>query len=210
MSRLTLIVAATLENGIGKNSGLPWRLPREMAYFARVTSNAPEGTMNAVVMGRNTWESIPAKFRPLKDRVNVVISRNQNYTLSIPEASQTPAFLRADLSSALSLLRDPNETGKPIHRVFIIGGASLYNETLQLPLSAPSFVDRILLTRIYSPTFDCDVFMPDFQKVVAAEESHAQWRKASHTELKEWVGSDVPEGTEKERGIEYEFQMWVR
>ncbi len=83
MSRLTLIVAATISNGIGRNAGLPWRLPQEMAYFARVTSNAPEGTANAVVMGRNTWESIPIKFRPLKNRINVVISRNESYALYV-------------------------------------------------------------------------------------------------------------------------------
>ena len=81
MTKLTLIVAATVSNGIGQSSRLPWRLPQEISYFARVTSNAPEGTKNAVIMGRKTWESIPAKFRPLKDRANVVISRNRDYQL---------------------------------------------------------------------------------------------------------------------------------
>jgi hypothetical protein len=81
MSRLTIIVAATTSNGIGSNSRLPWRLPAEMKYFARVTSNAPEGKQNYVVMGRNTWESIPKRFRPLVRRVNVVISRNPDYDL---------------------------------------------------------------------------------------------------------------------------------
>ena len=52
-----------------------------MAYFARVTSSAPEGARNAVVMGRKTWESIPGKFRPLRDRLNVVISRDKAYQL---------------------------------------------------------------------------------------------------------------------------------
>lgn len=81
MSRLTIIVAATLTNGIGQDSRLPWRLAREIAYFARITSNAPEGSMNAVLMGRNTWESIPKKFRPLPKRINVVISSNKQYEL---------------------------------------------------------------------------------------------------------------------------------
>src|ERR1700692_3001843 len=81
MSRLTLIVAATKSNGIGQNAHLPWRLPKEMAYFAQVTSNAPDRHTNAVIMGRNTWESIPKKFRPLKNRVNIVISRNKDYEL---------------------------------------------------------------------------------------------------------------------------------
>src|SRR6266436_8780549 len=81
MSRLTLIVAATKSNGIGQNARLPWRLPKEMAYFSQVTSNAPDGRSNVVIMGRNTWESIPKKFRPLKNRVNIVISRNKDYEL---------------------------------------------------------------------------------------------------------------------------------
>ena len=81
MTKLTLIVAATTSNGIGHSSRLPWRLPHEMAYFAHVTSNAPEGKKNVVIMGRKTWESIPPKFRPLKDRLNVVISRDRDYQL---------------------------------------------------------------------------------------------------------------------------------
>ena len=83
MTRLTIIVAATLNNGIGQNGRLPWRLSKEMQYFARVTSNAPEGSVNAVLMGRNTWESIPKKFRPLPKRVNVVVSSNRQYELCV-------------------------------------------------------------------------------------------------------------------------------
>ena len=91
MPRLTIIVAATLNNGIGHNGRLPWRLAKEMQYFARVTSNAPEGSVNAVLMGRNTWESIPKKFRPLPKRVNVVISSNQQYELCVPMTSVSKA-----------------------------------------------------------------------------------------------------------------------
>lgn len=83
MSRLTVVVAATSANGIGKGGQLPWRLPKEMAYFAKVTSAAPEGKTNAVVMGRNTWDSIPPKFRPLQKRTNVVISHNKNLDLYV-------------------------------------------------------------------------------------------------------------------------------
>lgn len=84
MTRLTIIVAATLNNGIGQNGRLPWRLSKEMQYFARVTSNAPEGSVNAVLMGRNTWESIPKKSRPLPKRINVVVSSNRQYELCVP------------------------------------------------------------------------------------------------------------------------------
>lgn len=83
MSRLTIIVAATSTNGIGKGGQLPWRLPKEMAYFAKVTSAAPEGKTNAVIMGRNTWESIPPKFQPLQKRANIVLSRNKDLDLCV-------------------------------------------------------------------------------------------------------------------------------
>jgi dihydrofolate reductase len=79
MSRLTVIIAATKSNGIGQNSQLPWHLPKEIAYFSRVTKAAPAGLMNAVVMGKKTWESIPKKFKPLPKRVNVIVSRNTEY-----------------------------------------------------------------------------------------------------------------------------------
>ena len=50
-----------------------------MKYFARVTSTAPENKTNAVIMGRNTWESIPLKFRPLPGRANIVLTSQQAY-----------------------------------------------------------------------------------------------------------------------------------
>lgn len=83
MSHLTIIVAATKSNGIGQSGKLPWRLSKELAYFARVTSSAPEGQRNAVIMGRKTWESIPANFKPLSKRFNVVVSQNADYELYV-------------------------------------------------------------------------------------------------------------------------------
>ncbi|KAJ7630916.1 dihydrofolate reductase-like domain-containing protein [Roridomyces roridus] len=194
MSRLTIIVAATKSNGIGQNGTLPWRLPKEMAYFARATANAPEGSSNAVIMGRNTWESIPVKFRPLKNRSNIVVSRNASYDVG-------SAKLESGLQAAIKRMNyEKNARG------FIIGGASLYAESLALtPSSAVGFVDRILLTRIVSPAFDeCDVFMPDFLG------GTSEWKRATHDALEAWVGFEVAEGVQTENGIEYEFQMWVR
>jgi len=83
MPSLTIIVAATASNGIGLLGKLPWRLPKEIKYFAQVTSHAPEGLQNAVIMGRNTWESIPKKFRPLPGRLNVVITTRKDYELYV-------------------------------------------------------------------------------------------------------------------------------
>jgi len=195
MSRLTIIVAATKSNGIGQNATLPWRLPKEMAYFARVTSNAPAGVSNAVIMGRNTWESIPAKFRPLRNRANIVVSRNASYDAGL-------ARVEGSLQAAITRIDSEKNSGA---RGFIIGGASLYAESLALPPSSPvGFVDRILLTRIVSPAFEeCDVFMPDFL-------GGGGWKMAPHDALQAWVGFEVAEGLQEENEIKYEFQMWVR
>lgn len=92
---MTLIVAATTNNGIGHAGKLPWRLPQEMQYFAKVTSGkdtaqdvgGEKNKKNAVIMGRATWESIPQRFRPLPGRLNVVVSRQAEYNLCVHESS---------------------------------------------------------------------------------------------------------------------------
>ena len=94
------------------------------------------------------------------------------------------------------------------HRKYIIGGASIYEEALTLKTKdASPVVDRILLTRILSPSFEeCNVFFPEFRdtdKILA-------WRRSSHQELVDWLGFEVTEGIIEEKGIEYELQMWTR
>ena len=81
--KLAMVAAMSLTNGIGKDGGLPWRLKGEMAYFRSVTSHVAEdeqreGVRNAIIMGRKTWASIPPKYRPLANRVNIVISRTSS------------------------------------------------------------------------------------------------------------------------------------
>jgi len=203
MSRLTIIVAATTSNGIGYQSRLPWRLSREIKYFAQVTTNSPEGHQNAVIMGRNTWESIPTKFRPLANRMNVVLSRNERYKLEPTPSDTTFTYLDKDLAAALSRLDTSIDPSNSVYRVFIIGGASLYSEALAMTWqTSNAVVDRILLTRILSPKFECDVHMPNFEG--------GAWKRATHSELEAWLGFQVPEGVQKENTAEYEFQMWTR
>lgn len=73
---MNLIVAMDDRGGIGRNGNLPWDLPAEMARFTKLTTlTTNRGNKNAVIMGRKVWESIPPKFRPLKNRLNVVLSR---------------------------------------------------------------------------------------------------------------------------------------
>ncbi|KAK4333954.1 Dihydrofolate reductase [Rhodotorula toruloides] len=214
---LTLIVAATPSHGIGRNSTLPWRLSKEMAYFARMTKGEGQELANAVIMGRKSWEGIPSKFRPLPGRVNVVVSRQQGFDLG----SAPHTHLASSLPSAVDILRSANSS---LNRAFLIGGAQLYNATLeeaagQAPSSSSSYtVDRVLLTRLFTEYPDCDTFLRDFEADTSAD-GRRVWRQASHDELRQWAGWDVPEGKQTEQDkavkgeeklVEYEYQMWVR
>lgn len=85
----------------------------------------------------------------------------------------------------------------------MIGGARLYAAALPL-------AERVLLTRIIEPSFeDCDVFMPNF---IAGEGGGGgrEWARAPHDALSAWVEFEVPRGVQEERGVKYEFEMWIR
>lgn len=71
MRPVNIVVAATTAHGIGIGGALPWSLPGDLKRFAALTTADGRG---AVIMGRRTWASIPAKHRPLRNRVNVVLS----------------------------------------------------------------------------------------------------------------------------------------
>jgi len=88
-----VVVAATAGSfGIGKGGTLPWRLRADMALFKRLTSlpSLSPGKVNAVVMGRKTYESIPLKFRPLPGRRNVVLSRRPDLREALALPSEVP------------------------------------------------------------------------------------------------------------------------
>ncbi|MCB9771256.1 MAG: dihydrofolate reductase [Candidatus Omnitrophica bacterium] len=148
MIPFSIIVAVDSKLGIGKSGGLPWHLPADLKYFKMITTatSLPE-KINAVVMGRKTWESIPMQFRPLPKRLNVVISRQKN--LPLPDN----AIHAQSLDGALSFLR--NEESR-LGEIFVIGGAQIFNEAIKNP-----YCQKIYLTRVESE-FVCDTFFPDF------------------------------------------------
>ncbi|KAL8203693.1 UNVERIFIED_CONTAM: hypothetical protein K2H54_059921 [Gekko kuhli] len=122
MARLFSSIAAVSENmGIGKNGQLPWPpLKNEFAYFQKMTrTTTQKGKQNVVIMGRKSWFSIPEKSRPLKGRINIVLSEQLKET---PEGAH---FLARTLDEALDLLELP-ELAKLIDMVWIIGGSSVY------------------------------------------------------------------------------------
>jgi dihydrofolate reductase len=79
-----VIVACSLDNGIGVGSKIPWRIPRDTTHFERISKEILQGIYpshyrNAVVMGRETYLSIPARVRPLPGRLNVVLTNNEEF-----------------------------------------------------------------------------------------------------------------------------------
>lgn len=192
-SELTIIVAATNRSmGIGLRGTLPWALKKDMAYFARVTKRTPQPPVstaikNSVIMGRKTWESIPEKFRPLKDRFNVVVSR------TMPETRGGREF---SITSSLQSASEQVSVGK----AFIIGGAEIYRQALEL-----SNCNRILLTRVLDD-FETDVAFP----VNLDPNEPGSWKMRSKEELDEFVGETTPEGVQVENGTRYIFEMWER
>ncbi|KAE9367857.1 hypothetical protein N431DRAFT_348173 [Stipitochalara longipes BDJ] len=188
--QLTLIVAATNKMGIGRANTLPWTgLKKEMAYFARVTKRAPAGSTNAVIMGRKSWESIPPKYRPLKDRMNVVITRN-------PGLKAEGGVMVGSVEGAIEAAERPE-----VNKAFIIGGAEIYKAALERTEAR-----RILLTRVLSD-FDCDAFFPlHFDESGKIE----GWERKSKEEHDSWVGEQVPEGVQEENGTRYVFEMWEK
>ena len=139
-----IVVAADLDWGIGKDNGLPWpRLKGDLRHFREVTSKASPGKRNAILMGRKTWDSIPAKQQPLPDRWNVVISRGRPV---LPEGVGCAGSLDEALTLA-SLAPD-------IDRIFVIGGGEIYRQAFAHPRCR-----NVYLTRL-DGTYDCDAFIP--------------------------------------------------
>lgn len=146
---MNLVVAACNNRGIGINGQLPWRLRGDMNFFKKTTTQTnQEDKQNAVIMGRKTWFSIPEKFRPLANRVNIVLSN----TMSDPPEG---AHLANSLDDAVALLSQEPLADK-VENIFIIGGSSVYKEALESPLC-----HRIYFTKVMAD-FDCDTFLPEF------------------------------------------------
>ncbi len=137
-----IVVAVDLEWGIGKANGLPWpKLKGDLAHFKRVTSTAPDGARNAVVMGRKTWDSAEVARRPLPRRLNIVISRAAP---SVPDG----VIAARSLDDALAAARDAAAT-------FVVGGAQIINEAID-----HAALRYVYLTRVEG-RFGCDTHIPD-------------------------------------------------
>ena len=126
---VSLIWAQARGGAIGVDGRLPWRLPEDLALFRERT------TGSTVVMGRRTWESLPARFRPLPGRTNVVLTRDPGWTAEGAERA----------GSVAEALEAPGP-------LWVIGGGAVYAEFLP-------HADRLVVTDL-DLAVDADTWAP--------------------------------------------------
>ena len=131
MSGLGLIWAQSTSGVIGRDGGIPWQIPEDLAHFKEITAG------HTVVMGRRTWDSLPTKFRPLPRRKNIVVSRQTDF---VAEGATV-------VSSLDDALTDPDS--------WVIGGEQIY--VLALPRADRCEVTEI---DIDIPRHDGDAIAP--------------------------------------------------
>ncbi|KAF4524628.1 hypothetical protein B566_EDAN013879 [Ephemera danica] len=140
--KLNLIAAACSTGGIGYKGDLPWRLKSEMAYFTKMTKETENTSKkNAVIMGRKTWDSIPLKYRPLADRISIVLTK-QNLNLG------EEAKVCNSLEAAIDLIKS-SPFSDSVEKVWA---------AMQSP-----YCHRIYMTDIMKE-FECDTFFPPIDK----------------------------------------------
>lgn len=138
--KTALIVAMDSERGIGKNNDLMWHLPKDMRFFKDTTQG------QIVVMGRKNYDSIPEKYRPLPNRLNVVLTRNENF-----DAPNCLVF--HSLEECLSHFKEESE-----RIVFIIGGGEIYRMALE-----SGILDAMYITHVHEG-YDAETFFPSFDE----------------------------------------------
>lgn len=134
---IALIYARSANDVIGLNNTIPWHLPEDLARFKQLTTGC------AVVMGRRTWDSLPEKFKPLKGRTNIVVTRQSDWSVE-------GTVKASSLEEALI------EGAKHGDTVWVMGGAQIYEQALPK-------ADRIEMT-ILERNIPGDAFAPALDK----------------------------------------------
>ena len=155
--KFSVIVAYDSNYGIGFNNEIQWNVSEDMEHFSRTTQGGPEST-NAVIMGRKTWESIPPKTRPLKNRLNVVLSRSEGF---IPEQGVLK------FHSVEACIKGLSKDHKYLDEVFVIGGSEIYCQFLDSPVITTVYTTEIHSTR----EFRADRYFPTIEGFTQMESS---------------------------------------
>ena len=145
--KMAMIVAMDEDGCIGKQGDLPWRLKSDMIRFKTLTE--ADG-FNAVIMGRKTWDSLPDSFRPLPERVNIVMSRDANWS---HEDADVALYHGRAIEIAYA---------EACYECWVIGGAQIYEMFLDR-------VDEIHITTVHT-TGSGDVKFPEWDRSLWSEE----------------------------------------
>ena len=151
---ISIIVAMQSNRGIGFQNRLPWKIPEDMRRFKDLTTGHP------VIMGRNTWDSFPARFRPLPNRTNIVLTRNAEW--------------RADGAVPASSIEEALDIAKQSpggDSVWIIGGVAVYEAALPL-------ASELWLTLVDADE-RVDAFFPDYEEAFPHEASRDEFASTS-------------------------------
>ena len=159
---ISLIVAASENNAIGKNNQLLWHLPNDLRYFKNTTWGMP------VIMGRKTFESVN---KPLPGRINIVITRQPNW-----KANQV--ITAASLDEALQ-----QAAATHCKEVFVIGGGEIYQQALTL-------AQFVYLTRVHA-VVEADTFFPVLNsndwELVSSDDFPADEKHAYACSFQKWM-----------------------
>ena len=158
---MNLIVAHCRNRGIGFEKKLPWMLSKDMKRFKDLTIGKGK---NAVIMGRNTWLSLPLKYRPLPKRENIILT-----TKLVQNQHNNNMHFLSSLSAAEEYC-----ISTKIDDSWIIGGEMLYKESLQ-----STFLKKIYVTHI-DKDYDCDTFFPEIPDCFALD-SKTDWMIENNT-----------------------------
>lgn len=158
-------------------------------------------------MGRKTWQSLPPKARPLKGRLNVVVSRDVQ-ALGLREEEEEGVIGVGGVEEGLRLLAERNREGEGgkesvLGRVFVIGGAEIYRKVLGM-----GCCERILWTRV-GGGWECDVWFPG-GVLEEGEGGGGGWVRRSGEEMERWVGEEGVGGVKREGEVVFETFMLER
>ena len=154
MKTFSIIVAIAENNAIGKDNNLLWHISEDLKYFKKITSE------HTVIMGKNTWLSLPVK--PLPKRKNIIISTS----LSIDIEN---AFVVNSIQDAIDMCDDNVEN-------FVIGGGAIYEQFLPV-------ADKLYITKVHQ-AFDADIFFPEIDTNKFILESQSEMFTDEKSQLK--------------------------
>jgi dihydrofolate reductase/thymidylate synthase len=152
-----IVVCTDYNYGIGKNNDMPWHFNKDLQHFKILTIGDVESSQNkynVVIMGNNTYNSIPSQYRPLNKRINIILSRSNISTdISLLEDIEYIKHNPIYFNNINNLLLFLDKIKKYVNDCFVIGGSQIYNIFLDLKL-----INKIYLTKIKNKNYECDTF----------------------------------------------------